>query len=283
MSEATSAPCPLSVHTCVDTIDDLYSPRTVRTDAKSVHGCTLNFFAMSATWKPRICPSPMPHIVPDLRPYFIALDELPLPCDPQNLFETKQPLEVDIGCGRGLFLFNASTRTPRVNFLGIEIDYKEGRRGAQRLKKLAQPNARVIGGDAKKALAQYFPSESLHKVHVYFPDPWWKTKHHKRRLFTSEFVELVYRVLVPDGELHLWTDVTDYWAMVRETMAPLTVFFEGEPPTERDPEHDLDFQTSFERKKRQAGWPIYRGMWRCVKSESGFRSIVGGEIPMTDV
>ncbi len=201
----------------------------------------------------------------DLRPYFIALDELPTPYDPQELFAARQPLEIDVGCGRGLFLFNASTRSPEVNFLGLEIDYKEGRRGAMRLKKIDRANARVIGGDAKKALSQHFPEACAQKVHVYFPDPWWKKKHHKRRLFTSDFVEMVLRVLVDDGELHVWTDVTDYWEMVRETVAPVNLLVEIEPPQEREPEHDLDYQTSFERKKRQAGWPIYRGLWRRSK------------------
>ncbi|WP_459555731.1 tRNA (guanine(46)-N(7))-methyltransferase TrmB [Lacunimicrobium album] len=198
----------------------------------------------------------------DLRPYFISLDELPLPLDPQELFVARQPLEIDVGCGRGLFVHNASTSTPEVNFLGLELDFKEGRRGAMRLKKKEQPNARVIGGDAKKALSQYFPEACAEKVHVYFPDPWWKNKHHKRRLFTADFVEMVLKMLVDGGELHLWTDVTDYWEMVRETMQPVTLFEELEPPAEREPEHDLDYQTSFERKKRQSGWPIYRGRWK---------------------
>ncbi len=204
----------------------------------------------------QLCPPP------DLRPYFIALEELPSPLDPQSLFQKEAPLELDIGCGRGLFLYNTSLKFPERNFLGLEIDYKEGRRGAARLKKLAQPNARVIGGDANKALKDYFPAGSVEKIHVYFPDPWWKKKHHKRRLVTPQFLELVLNILTPEGEFHLWTDVTDYWEMALETITPFPQFTACPPPQERDPTHDMDYQTSFERKKRLAGWPVYRGLWQ---------------------
>lgn len=198
----------------------------------------------------------------DLRPWFQTLEDLAAPLSGELLFGNGNPLELDIGCGRGLFLFNASLEHPERNYLGLEIDYKEGRRGAKRLKKDERPNARVLGGDARLALEKHFPADCFAAVHVYFPDPWWKAKHHKRRLFTAEFTQLVYRVLQPGGELHGWTDVFDYWELMTGHIQEQGGFTELPAPSEREAQHHMDYHTSFERKKRLAGWPIYRGRWQ---------------------
>ena len=198
----------------------------------------------------------------DLSPWFFTLGDCDSPICWEQLFGNTHPVELDIGCGRGLFVFNASEHQPETNFLGLEIDYKEGRRAAKRLKKANRPNARILGGDAKRALAEFIPQESVAAIHVYFPDPWWKAKHHKRRLFTAEFARQVYRTLQPGGLLHGWTDVFDYWELMTGHIREISQFKELPAPPERPAEHDMDYQTSFERKKRKAGWPIYRGLWQ---------------------
>ena len=198
----------------------------------------------------------------DLRPWFFTLDDIAAPLDFAELFGNGTPVELDIGCGRGLFLFNASEAIPEVNYLGLEIDYKEGRRGAKRLKKVDRPNARVLGCDANRALREFLPQASVQAIHVYFPDPWWKPKHHRRRLFTAEFTQLVYQTLQPGGHLHGWTDVFDYWELMTGHIREHGGFTEHPAPQERPAEHHMDYHTSFERKKRLAGWPIYRGLWQ---------------------
>lgn len=198
----------------------------------------------------------------DLHPYFCTLKDLEPPIDWSEYFSNQGPVQIDVGCGRGLFLYNASEANPEVNYLGIEIDYKEGRRAAKRLMKQARPNARIIGGDVAKAFSEFVPAGSVDGVHVYFPDPWWKPRHHKRRVFTGEFVEMTRTVLKSGGQLHVWTDVFDYWERVLGHMEEFAGSFEEkEAPKERAPEHDMDYQTSFERKKRKDGWPVYRGLW----------------------
>ena len=140
----------------------------------------------------------MPEVV-DLRPSFLCFEDLaPYLMDDgwldwQKFFNNAQPVELDVGCGRGMFLFNASTTQPERNFLGVELDFTEGRRGARRLFKREQPNARVIGGDANYLLDRLVRPGSLATVHVYFPDPWWKRKHRRRRLFTDLFADRVAR------------------------------------------------------------------------------------------
>ena len=198
----------------------------------------------------------------DLRPWFLVLDDLEGEITSAALYGNDRPLEIDVGCGRGMFLLNAALRDPDRNWLGIELDYKEGRRAASKLHKRQLANARVLGGDVRVAFTRLVPAHGVAALHVYFPDPWWKKKHRRRRLFTDEFVGMASRVLRPGGLFHSWTDVGDYFEVIRALMDHHPDFEVLPPPAERDPESDLDYQTSFERKKRQAGETIYRGLWR---------------------
>jgi tRNA (guanine-N7-)-methyltransferase len=202
----------------------------------------------------------------NLLPYFRTVDEVLAESGDgfrwSQLFEGPHPVELDVGCGRGLFLFNSALSRPQVNILGLEIDYTEGRRAARRLQKRGFPHARVLGGDAFLFLRKLAPAHSVSAIHVYFPDPWWKSRHRKRRVFTDVFVDLCAQALVPGGCLHSWTDVEEYFGVIRALMHHHELFDSLPVPIERPAAHDLDYQTSFERKKRQLGCPIYRGCWR---------------------
>lgn len=201
----------------------------------------------------------------DLKPYFQTLEDLEGPFDWSTFFGNDNPVVLDVGAGRGLFLFNSSEANPDKNYLGLEIDYREGRRAATRLLKANRPNARVLGGDARIAFDKFIPESSVSEAHVYFPDPWWKKRHHKRRIFTDVFVSQVTTALKNGGELHFWTDVEEYFERVKNLMDHASQFRRRETPEEKLPEHDLDYQTSFERKKRNEGWKIHRGLWELQK------------------
>jgi len=200
--------------------------------------------------------------IPDLKPYFQTLNDLDGPIDFPAFFGNRNPVEIDVGCGRGLFLVNASKANPSVNYLGIEIDYKEGRRGARRLSKREAPNARVLGGDVATVFDKHIVPQSVAAVHVYFPDPWWKRRHRRRRVFTDVLVERMVRVLATGGLVHSWTDVDEYFEVIRALMDNDPRFETLPMPQEVAPQHDLDYRTSFERKKRQAGYTIRRGLWQ---------------------
>ena len=182
--------------------------------------------------------------------------------DWREFFGNDNPVELDVGCGRGLFLVNASEANPQVNFLGIELDYKEGRRTARRLMKRQSSNARVLGGDVCIALDKLIRPHSVSAVHVYFPDPWWKRKHKRRRLFTETFADSIACVLKGGGVVHSWTDVEDYFEVIAALMNHHERFETMSAPSERVATHDMDYHTSFERKKRKDGLTIYRGLWR---------------------
>jgi tRNA (guanine-N7-)-methyltransferase len=198
----------------------------------------------------------------DLRPWFQTLEDVGPTLDPQTFFAQPAPLELDIGCGRGLFIFKSSTTRLDTNFLGLELDFKEGRRAARRLARREQPNARIVGGDAREVLLKKLPAGSVTAAHVYFPDPWWKKKHMRRRLFTDQFVELLSRVVMPGGHVHSWTDVEDYFVVIQGLMDHHPEFEKLPPPPEQEATSDDDYHTSFERRKRQDGWIIHRGLWR---------------------
>jgi tRNA (guanine-N7-)-methyltransferase len=199
----------------------------------------------------------------DLRPYFLTLDDIPPPpLDLTALFGNNHPVEVEVGSGRGLFLVNAGTDSKEVNFLGVEYDFKEGRRGARRLQKRELANVRVLGADARVVLRDYLPDRSARAVHVYFPDPWWKRRHKKRRIFDAAFVAEAARILAQGGLLHARTDVEEYFGVMTALVAENTAFLAMPPPLERLPEHDMDYHTSFERKKRKLGLPIFRACWQ---------------------
>jgi tRNA (guanine-N7-)-methyltransferase len=197
-----------------------------------------------------------------MKPWFRTLDDVEPSLSWTEFFGNDQPVELDIGCGRGLFLFNAAVTHPETNYLGIEVDYREGRRSATRLMKRQLANGRVIGGDCRVLLSDRIQPHSVEAAHVYFPDPWWKKRHHKRRLFTPEFADLLGRVIRHGGFLHSWTDVAEYFEIIRDLMDHHPLFQALAPPEERTAEHDLDYQTSFERKKRKLGSTIYRGLWQ---------------------
>lgn len=197
-----------------------------------------------------------------LKPYFQVLEDIGDSLDWTEFFGNDNPVELDIGCGRGLYIFNAAINNPNVNYLGLEIDYREGRRTAKKFQKREMPNARVIGGDCNVFLSKMIERNSVDAAHVYFPDPWWKKRHHKRRLFTPEFCDLLASVVKPEGHVHSWSDVIEYFEIIEEQMNEHPSFETQEAPTQRDPEHDMDYQTSFERKKRKLGLPIYRGLWQ---------------------
>ena len=175
-----------------------------------------------------------------------------------DVFGNDHPVELEVGSGKGLFLQNAATADPARNFVGVELAKKYARGAAERVAKHKLSNVRVWAGDAKLFLARQVRPASLRAVHVYFPDPWWKARHKKRRVFGAPLLADIARVLVPGGDLWVATDVEEYHGVMCELVLG-NPRFEARPwPELKAPEHDLDYLTNFERKYRLEGRPIYR-------------------------
>jgi tRNA (guanine-N7-)-methyltransferase len=198
----------------------------------------------------------------NLAPYLKTLDELPRPLEPRRLFGREAPFEVEVGSGKGLFLAAAAEQAPLHDFLGVEVSHKYARYAAARLAKKQLTNAKMIDGDGLRLFSECVPDGSVFAVHVYFPDPWWKKRHHKRRVMKESFLRDIERVLQPGGTLHFWTDVERYFDSTIELILEATALEGPLDVPERPAEHDLDYRTHFERRMRLHGEQVHRAEFR---------------------
>ena len=132
---------------------------------------------------------------------------------------------------------------------------------AAKLARAGVGNVRLACTDARWLLHNAVPDESVQAVHVYFPDPWWKKRHRKRKLFTADFAAECARVLRPGGGLFYATDVADAFA---ETLAILHEHPQLTPARHPSPAAGDEALTSFERKYRREGRRIHRSCWTRV-------------------
>ncbi len=134
--------------------------------------------------------------------------------DFEALFGRRAPVVLEIGFGNGAALAAMAAAAPEKNFLGVEV-HRPGVGGLlQRLAEQGLTNVRVAQADAKALMEQSIPDGSLDAVYLFFPDPWPKKRHHKRRLLQPEFAELARRKLAVGGVFHAATD----WAPYAEHM-----------------------------------------------------------------
>ncbi|HUY89133.1 MAG TPA: tRNA (guanosine(46)-N7)-methyltransferase TrmB [Pirellulales bacterium] len=198
----------------------------------------------------------------DLSRWLRTFETLPQPWNAEALFGRAAPLEVEVGSGKGLFIASASAARPERDFLGIEIAHKYAKHAAAKLARLNRTNAVMVHGDGLRIFRELLPDASLAAVHVYFPDPWWKARHKKRRVMNEGFSKDVERVLQTGGVLHFWTDVEEYFQTTLELIRTTVALAGPFEVAEREAEHDLDYRTHFERRMRLGGEPIYRAEFR---------------------
>jgi tRNA (guanine-N7-)-methyltransferase len=187
------------------------------------------------------------------------VDGLPARLSSESLFENDKPLEIEVGSGKGLFLRTTAKEMPQHNFLGIEIIAKYARHAAAKLAREEIANGLMISGNAEPLFVERIEPSSLEAVHVYFPDPWWKKRHRKRRVVNETSIRNFSRSLRVEGRFHFWTDVLDYFEQTIEMIAEIAPEF-GVPIPEEEIEatHDLDYRTHFERRSRKNQIPVYR-------------------------
>ena len=141
-------------------------------------------------------------------PWIITLRDRTPPLRWDAVFpEAVDSVELEVGSGKGMFLRRAAAASPRTGFLGIERAGKFLRICGERLARDGRPNARVVRADAFDLLARWVPIGGLAAVHIYFPDPWPKKRHAKRRLLSRPLFDLVARALMSGGTLTIATDV----------------------------------------------------------------------------
>ncbi len=201
---------------------------------------------------------PKPNV--DVSEYFIPSEAIPERFSWPELFGNEAPTEIEVGPGKGLFLQMAAAANPQRNYLGIEIAKKYATMAAQRAAKHQLHNVRLIAGDARLLLEQRVDDQTLEGVHVYFPDPWWKKRHHKRRVFSTAFINQVARVVRTGGFLSVATDVEGYAEQIFEKLTEHPAFNRTTVPDDPqdEPTHNGQPITNFERKYRIEGRSIHR-------------------------
>jgi tRNA (guanine-N7-)-methyltransferase len=187
----------------------------------------------------------------------IELDALGDPLDWEGLFGNGNPVEIEIGTGRGRFLILAGRARPETNFLGLDYSRKFLAMARQRIGRRGLTNVRLVRTEALRLLPR-IPDASVRRYHVYFPDPWPKKRHHKRRLFQSPFLEQAWRTLVPGGRILLLTDHAEYFRAIGETLEATPLFAREESGFPPEALLDEDGLTNFEMKYRLEGRPIHR-------------------------
>jgi tRNA (guanine-N7-)-methyltransferase len=177
------------------------------------------------------------------------------------LFGNDKPVEVEVGMGKGLFLLTAATTRPDTNFFGIEIARKYQLYATTRFAVRGLPNVKTVCADARWVFRQFVPAGSVAAVHVYFPDPWWKARHKKRRVFTSEFAADAARVIATGGKLLIATDVEEYFGVITGIMRAMPQFREVGTEVSTAPVEEAGYQTNFERKARAKGTAVWRATY----------------------
>jgi tRNA (guanine-N7-)-methyltransferase len=132
------------------------------------------------------------------------------PVDVRGYFAGEGPLELDLGFGRGLSLFERARAAPDARILGVEIKPKWSVRVAERVAKVGLAGRiAVVCGDARELLPRFGPDAIFARAFVHFPDPWWKKRHARRRLLGTEVLDDLARLIAPGGDLYVQTDVGD--------------------------------------------------------------------------
>ncbi|MGI9515816.1 MAG: tRNA (guanosine(46)-N7)-methyltransferase TrmB [Pirellulaceae bacterium] len=193
--------------------------------------------------------------------HYVELDDLQTPWDPGEFFGFSGDLELEIGSGKGLYLLNASGQQPERLFLGIEIAKKYAMFAARRLAKHQRKNARIIRGDAMRFVHEFVPDDSVSALHIYFPDPWWKERHRRRRVINPQMIGDIQRVLRTGGRFNFWTDVEEYFETACATITEHSDLQGPQTVAEQPSTHDMDFRTHFERRMRLNEHPVFRSQF----------------------
>ena len=169
-------------------------------------------------------------------------------------FGRQGPLELEIGPGRGAFALDHCAAHPEVNFVAIESRRSDCELIRSRAARRGLRNLQVLQGDAKLLLPRLFAAGSLSALHVQFPDPWWKKRHHKRRMVDVDFAAQMRLLLAPGGLIDFRTDVAAYAREGEQTFL--------EAGFEKLPDLPPEVLSTRERRYALTGQPVFRARFR---------------------
>lgn len=193
------------------------------------------------------------------------------PLDFTALFGRDAPVHVEVGFGNGEALAAMAAAHPQNNYLGIEVHRPGVGALLRRIEAEGLTNVRVACTDAKELLEQRIPEASLSAVYIFFPDPWHKKRHHKRRLVQAEFTALLAHKLKPGGLLHLATDWEDYAQHMLAVLSAAEGFENTAGPSQYVSRPETRPCTRFERRGQRLG----HGVWDLLFHRSHPTTTIG--------
>lgn len=184
-----------------------------------------------------------------------GVDETAFPLPLGEVFGREAPTILEIGFGNGQTLVSAAAEAPQCNFLGVEVHLPGLGRCLLEAERAGLSNLRLIQDDAVEVLRAQLPSAALAMVCLYFPDPWPRKRHYKRRLVQPGFIALLARVLEPGGLFHVATDWAPYAEHIEGVM-------DATPAFERFAEPPARHTTRFEQRGSALGHEIWEAAYR---------------------
>jgi tRNA (guanine-N7-)-methyltransferase len=185
--------------------------------------------------------------------------------DLPQLFGNRHPVTLEIGFGNGEALAQQALNHPERNFLGVEVHGPGVGHLMIRLAEQQSSNVRILQCDAMELLRRHLPPGCLSALLLYFPDPWHKKRHHKRRIVQPEFAELAYHALLPDGLLHMATDWEDYAQHMLRVVSQHPGFHNLAGDGQFSPRPEARPLTKFEQRGQRLG----HGVWDLLFERRG--------------
>ncbi len=176
------------------------------------------------------------------------------------IFGNDRPVVLEIGFGNGLSLAEMAQNDSRRNYIGIEV-YRPGVGSLLiQIRQRGLTNLRAIQADAVEVLAKQIADASLDAVQIYFPDPWHKARHNKRRIIRPEFVDLIGKKLQRGGTVHIATDWEDYAEHIMAVMSAASGFTNSAGEGRFSPRPAQRPLTKFEQRGQRLG----HGVWDLI-------------------
>ncbi|MBA2650697.1 MAG: tRNA (guanosine(46)-N7)-methyltransferase TrmB [Tatlockia sp.] len=189
--------------------------------------------------------------------YELEMDEV---WDSKAIFGREADTVIEIGFGMGKSLLIMAQQQPEVNFIGIEV-HRAGIGGlVADLRDNAVENVRIVNGDAVSVFRQLLANNSLAGVQIFFPDPWPKKRHHKRRLLQKEFVKLIAQKIRPGGFIHCATDWQEYAEHIKVVLDTESDLINAEPSGGFSARPETRPLTKFEQRGQRLG----HGVWDLI-------------------
>jgi len=197
--------------------------------------------------------------------FIISLERSKPTLNWKEIYFNDHPVEIEVGPGKGKFILNESQKNPDKNYLAIEWAGRYLKVLSEKIPRFKLGNVRLLNADARIVFKDWIPHSSITGIHIYYPDPWWKRKHQKHKLFTEKFVHNIKQALVSNGFFSFATDVEEVYSLVKELIESVKHFVNIHEKIYQNGEDTPPGRTNFEIKKWQVENTIYETKWQKEK------------------